>query len=177
MEQNKAKQIVLRNVRVKYAKLIRPGQAFDEGQPDLWSVNIYPTPEDMHTLMALGCVPKKDKNNEEFLTCKRNVTNKKGDKVTPPALVDRQKRPFAEEIGNGSVCNIAITPFAWTKGKTSGILLYINAVQVVDYIAMSNGVDAFDAIEEDPTKPMAAKPQAPAGQEIARGEDEDGLPF
>lgn len=148
MSEKKAEQVVLRNVRVKYAKLIRPGQAYDEGQPDLWSVNMYVTDADRDHLLALGATVKTDKNGDEFFVAKRNVSNKKGEAVKPPSVVDGKKAPFTEEVGNGSTCNIAVTPFPWTKGKNTGILLYLNAVQVVNYIAMSGGVDAFEVIEE-----------------------------
>jgi len=147
MEKKAAEQVVLKNVRVKYAKLIRPGQAYDEGQPDLWSVNMYVTPADSDHLLAIGATIKEDKEGQSFFVAKRNVSNKKGDAVKPPAVVNGAKQPFTEEVGNGSVCNIAVTPFPWTKGKNSGILLYLNAVQVVNHVAASQGVDAFDVVD------------------------------
>lgn len=156
-----AKQIVLRNVRVKYAKLIKPGQAMDENQPDLWSVNMYVTDADHAILNDLGAVPKVDKSGVEYFVGKRNVKNKKGEDVKPPAIVDKKKQPFTEEIGNGSECNIAITPFHWTKLGKSGVLLYLNAVQVVNFVAQSSGVDAFSVI--DTNEPNVT--------------EDDGLPF
>lgn len=148
--ETKTEQIVLKNVRVKYAKLIRPGQAFDEGQPDLWSVNMYVTPEDAAKLKAHGAEPKTDKDGVPFYVAKRNTLSKKRETVHPPALVDGHKKPFDSELGNGSVANIAVTPFPWTKGARSGVLLYLNAVQVVNHVPMSAGVDAFEMIEGDP---------------------------
>lgn len=168
-EKKPAEQIVLKNVRVKYAKLIRPGQAFDEGQPDLWSVNMYVTPKDREHLLAIGATIKQDKDGNEFFVTKRNVTNKNREAVKPPSVVNGAKQPFAEEVGNGSICNIAVTPFEWEKGKAGtpsykrGILLYLNAVQVVEHVPMSGGVDAFDVIEE----PASAN----------KGEEKDDLPF
>lgn len=153
-EKKPAEQIVLKNVRVKYAKLIRPGQAFDEGQPDLWSVNMYLTPKDREHLLAIGATEKTDKDGQPFFVTKRNVTNKNREAVKPPSVVNGAKQPFNEEVGNGSICNIAITPFEWEKGKAGtpsykrGILLYLNAVQVVEHVPMSGGVDAFDVIEQ-----------------------------
>lgn len=146
-EQSKPQQIVLKNARVRYAKVIKPGHAFDEGQPDLWSVNIYPTDSDRELLLATGATEKMDKNNDGFFIAKRNTRNKQGDAVQPPAVVDAKKNPFTQEIGNGSVCNIAVTPFTWTKGKNTGVLLYLNAVQVVNHVAASQGVDAFDVVD------------------------------
>ena len=165
--EKKAEQIVLKNVRVKYAKLIRPGQAYDEGQPDLWSVNMYVNAEGRDRLMALGANPKFDKDNNEFFIAKRNTVNKNRENVKPPIVVDGKKNAFTEEVGNGSICNIAVTPFPWEKGRAgtpsykAGVLLYLNAVQIVEHVAQSNGADAFDVIEE----PAAAH------------DDNEGLPF
>lgn len=148
-EQAKPQQIVLKNARVRYAKVIKPGHAFDEGQPDLWSVNIYPTDADADLLLASGATAKEDKQGATFFIAKRNTKNKQGEAVQPPAVVDAKKNPFTQEIGNGSVCNIAVTPFTWTKGKNTGVLLYLNAVQVVNHVAASQGVDAFDVVDTD----------------------------
>lgn len=145
-EKEQPKQVVLKNVRVKWAKLIRPGAAFDEGQPDLWSVNMYVTAEDRDRLLAIGCTAKTDKDDQEFFIAKRNTVNKNGEHVKPPALVNGHKHPFTEEVGNGSVCNIAVTPFAWTKAKKSGVILYLNAVQVINHVPASNGADVFDVV-------------------------------
>jgi len=146
-EAEKPQQIVLKNARVKYAKLIKPGHAFDEGQPDLWSVNIYPTDEDADKLRDIGANAKEDKNGGTFYVAKRNVVNKKGEAVPPPALVDSRKQPFTQEVGNGSVCNIAVTPFNWKKGQKTGVILYLNAAQVVNHVEATQGVDAFEVMD------------------------------
>lgn len=152
--EKKAEQIVVKNVRVRYAKLIRPDRAFDESHPDLWSVNMYVNAEGRAQLIAAGATPKMDKDNAEYFISKRNVTNKEREAVKPPLLVDGKKQPFDQEVGNGSICNIALTPFPWEKGRAgspgykSGVLLYLKAVQVVEHVAMSNGVDAFDVVDE-----------------------------
>lgn len=168
--EKKAQQIVLKNVRVKYAKLIRPGQAYDEGQPDLWSVNMYVNAEAKAQLTAVGATPKIDKEGGEYFIAKRNVVNKNREDVKPPILVDGRKEPFTEEVGNGSICNIAVTPFPWEKGRAgtpsykTGVLIYLNAVQVVNHVPMSTGADAFEVIEE----------QAGASE---GGKEDDDLPF
>jgi hypothetical protein len=161
MTKEAPQQVVLKNVRVKYAKLIRPGAAFDEGQPDLWSVNMYVTTEDEGKLFALGVSPKTDKEDQAFYVAKRNVTSKTGAPVKPPSLVDAKKQPVTEEVGNGSVCNIAVTPFAWKKGAKTGVILYLNAVQVINHVPFGN-FDPFTEIEV---------PDAPPA------DDNDGLPW
>ncbi len=39
-EKKEYETVKIRNARVKYAKVIRPGKAYDESQPDESSVNI-----------------------------------------------------------------------------------------------------------------------------------------
>ena len=146
-KQEQPQQIVLKNVRVKYAKVIRPGKAYEERMPDQWSVNMYVTPEDREILMAHGAQPKEDKDGNEYFLTKRSVVNKAGDEVKPPTVVDGRKQPFTQDLGNGSVCNIAVTPFAWTMAKKSGVLLYLNAVQVVNHVAYSSNTDVFGIVD------------------------------
>lgn len=144
---NQSKHLVLKNVVVKYAKVIRPGMAFDDSQPPQWSVNMYVTDEDHRALMAEGAEAKKDKNGSPFYLAKRSTRNKKGEEVAPPAVVDGRKQPFDKEVGNGSVCNIAVTLFPWSKGARSGVLVYLNAVQVVNHVPFVSAGDAFDMID------------------------------
>jgi len=149
-DKKEAEQMILRNVRVKYAKVIRPGKAYDESQPDLWSVNMYVTDEDREALMARGINPKEDKDGSEFWTAKRNTMSREKAAVKPPTILTAAKAPWGgEDIGNGSVCNIAVTLFPWAKSKTQkGTLLYLNAIQVVNHVPYSaGGGDVFDAVE------------------------------
>lgn len=150
---NEGKQIILKNARVKWAHLIRPGKPYDEKQAPSWDVNIYPTPEDADLLKANGVNPKEDKEMNEYWVAKRSTKTRDGGDAKPPTVVNTRKEPFHDEVGNNSVCNIAVTLFPWTKGKQgtasyrAGILLYLNAVQVVNHVAQSSGADAFEVIE------------------------------
>ena len=63
----------LQNVRVKYAKVIKPGKAYDDGAPDEWSVNMYLTPEGRDAVMAAGANPKEDKEGIEYWVAKRKA--------------------------------------------------------------------------------------------------------
>lgn len=147
------KQLILTNARVKWAHLIRPGKPYDETQAPEWTVNIYPTPEDAEILKAHGANPKEDKEMNEFWVAKRRTKTRDGGDAKPPTVVNTRKEPFTDEVGNNSVCNIAVTLFPWSKGKQgtasyrSGILVYLNAVQVVNHVAQSSGADAFAVIE------------------------------
>ena len=153
-----AKTLKLTNVRVKYCKVIKPGKAYDDGAPDEWSTNMYVTPEDRDTLMANGVNPKEDKEGHEYWLAKRKTVNTKSEAVKPPVVVDGSKRPFTDDIGNGSVCNVAVTLFPWERKGKSGVLLYLNAVQVVNHVPFSGagGADAFDVVTPDEDTDAAA---------------------
>jgi hypothetical protein len=146
-------QLVLKNVRVKYAKVIKPGKNFEEGKPDLWSVNLYLTDEDRDALMARGINPKEDRDGNDYWVTDRSTISKKGNEVKPPTIVNANKAPWnGEDIGNGSVCNVAVTLFPWVKAKKSGIKLYLNAIQVVNHVPYTpGGKDVFDMIDGSAT--------------------------
>ena len=140
-----AKDIILKNVSVRYAKVYTPGKAYEETAPPEWSINMYVDDEGRDILMASGCNPKEDKDGAEYFLAKRSTKSRAGADIQPPIVVDAKKAPFSEDIGNGSVCNVAVTLFPWTKGKKSGVKLYLQAVQVMTHIAYARGgVDAFD---------------------------------
>lgn len=143
-------QLMLKNVRVKYAKVIRPGKAYDDSQPDLWSVNMYVTDEDRDALMSRGINPKEDKEGHEYFVAKRNTISRDKAPVLPPAIVTAAKAPWGgDDIGNGSVCNIAVTLFPWSKSKTQkGVLIYLNAMQVVNHVPYTaGGTDQFEQVD------------------------------
>jgi len=138
-------ELVLKNVSVRYAKVHVPGKAYEETAPPEWSVNCYVSDEDRDLLMAHGCAPKEDKEGAEYFLAKRATKSRAGADIKAPIVVDAKKAPFTEDIGNGSVCNVAVTLFPWTKGKKSGVKIYLQAVQVLTHIAYTKGgADAFD---------------------------------
>lgn len=140
----------LHNVSVRWAKVHRPGKAYDEGHPDEWSITMYVTDEDREALMARGAMPKEDKDGAEFFIAKRATKSRAGGDIKPPVVVDRTKATFTDDIGNGSVCNVAVTVIPWTKGQRKGVKLYLQGVQVVNHVAYrASGDDVFDAVEAD----------------------------
>jgi hypothetical protein len=145
-----SENLVLKNVSVRYAKVHRPGKAYEETAPAEWSINLYVDDEGRDALMARGVNPKEDKDGAEYYIAKRSTKSRAGADIQPPIVVDAKKAPFVEDIGNGSVCNVAVTLFPWTKGKTKGVKLYLQAVQVMTHIAYNKGgVDAFDVHDID----------------------------
>ena len=84
----------------------------------------------------------------EVQTCDRTEGNR-GRFVTlkstrPIKVVDLNKRPLTDLVGNGSICNIAWNPFDWKFKKKTGISAGLQALQVVDLVTYASGVDEFD---------------------------------
>lgn len=151
---DEATELMLYNVRVKYAKVVRPGKAYDESKPDEWSVNLYPDPEGDAALRSNKCTPKMDKEGGEFYVAKRATKNTKGDDVKPPLIVDGAKNPWnGSDIGNGSVCNVKVTLFPWERKGRKGVYIYLNAMQVVNHVPyVAGGADGFDVVDTSTAK-------------------------
>jgi hypothetical protein len=145
--------VKLSNVRVAWARVIRPGKAYDESHPDEWTVNMYVTPEDSDLLQAHGCAPATDKEGYEFFRAKRKTVTKSGEAMKPPFVRNRKKEPFAEEIGNGSICNVVVSPFPWSKGNKKGVTLFLHGVQVLEHVTIGEDPAALLDNEDGDTDP------------------------
>lgn len=146
--EEKSVNYLVKSARVKWAKVFEPDGTFP---PARWSVNVYPSAEDRDGLLKLGIQFRGDeKDGGQFFTAKRNVETNKGKKMDPPRVVDAQKRPFAEAIGNGSVCNVIVNVYPWTFGKKSGMGAWLEAVQVLEHVPYASGerVD-FEPVQSD----------------------------
>ncbi len=80
-------EVRIRNARVKYAKVNRPGKPYDDSQAPAWEINIYPTDEDAELLKAHGVNPKEDKDGTEYWVAKRSTKTKAGADAKPPVVV------------------------------------------------------------------------------------------
>ncbi len=147
MSEKKDESPVLKitNAVVKYAKVHKPGKAYEPSDPDEWSINFYPSDEDREALMAHGCNPKQDKEGADYWVAKRKVVTKDGTAAKPPQVVDRAKAACLDEIGNGSVCNLIVTLFPWQMNRRRGVFVYLNAVQVVTLITYGDPASMFDS--------------------------------
>ena len=136
---------VVTNAKVKWAKVFEPDGTFP---PARWSVNIYPNALDRDELSKHGIQFRTDeKDGGLFFVAKRNVETQAGKKMDPPRVVDGLKKPFAQPIGNGSVCNVIVNIYPWTFGKKTGIGAWLEAVQVVEHVPYeASDRPDFDAV-------------------------------
>ncbi len=128
--------MVLNEVEVMWACVHEVNEMSGKYQVD--AVNL--TKEQVKTLESTGV---------EVQTCDREEGNR-GSFITlkstrPVKVVDKEKTPITELVGNGSVCNVAWNPFEWAFKKKSGISAGLQALQVIKLVSYSSGgVDEFD---------------------------------
>jgi len=150
--------MILNNCKVKWAHVHQVDRRFTPR----WTINVYLNAEQVNALRT-DKVPLKNDDEGTYITATRNEKRKDGDPNKPPRVVDMAKQPFTKDIGNGSVCNVIVTPFDYEFAGKKGVTVLLDAVQVVEWKEYVG--------EEDFGEPEA-KPAVAAGS----GEDDD-LPF
>lgn len=143
---------ILQNAKVRWASVQEPNTKYEP----VWEVQAVLTPEQAATLRSQN-VPLKEEDGELTYRFKRKVGGKKKDGSaytnTPPTVVDGNKDPFTDLIGNDSICNIAYNIREWSMMGNSGVKADLTALQVVEHVPYSGGggADAFDTIGDTVT--------------------------
>ena len=150
---------LLKNVKVNWAEVHKENERYGG-----WSCEVEVTHEVMDQLIQMGVADKvkttkadysKEKGADgkyplmtvnPYLKLRVYPTKKNKEPNKAPIVIDAMKRPFTENIGNGSVCNVSI--HVWDKGDgTRGIIW--KAIQVVKHIAYGDPLDEFEAVGGD----------------------------
>lgn len=147
----------------EWAKIIEPGDAYEEGNPPEWTLDLVLDPgknakhydfisqieqwfAELHGAKARVAErgwPFRDHLNAEkkpdgltTVRFKRNTISKKGNPIPAPVIVDAKKKPWNREllIGNGSQVKVGFTFFGWERKGQYGISLDLAAVQVIDLV-------------------------------------------
>ena len=91
-------------------------------------------------------VIKTSDDGRKYVTFKTNVTDKSG-RERAAKIVDSKNRPveFPEgvDIGNGTTGRVSGTVAYYKAGKNTGVTLYFNALQIIDFVPYT-GVDEFE---------------------------------
>lgn len=139
----------LYNVKVMFPKLVTPD---DYKGKKAWKVNIYPKADQLDDLRNAKVRIRTDKEGVEYIVGQRNCISKKGEKVSPPEVVDMFKRTFVGQVGNGSICNVIGSVIDLSKNEDyKGDMFYLQKVQVVKLVEGDEDFDdpVTDEIEED----------------------------
>jgi hypothetical protein len=162
----------------EWAKIIEPGEPYEEGNPPEWTIDLVLDPGNVAAhydfigkieqwfLELHGSQAKPadrgwpfkdhlDANKEpDGLTVvrfKRNTISKKGNAVPGPVIVDAKKKPWDREllIGNGSKVKVGFGYYGWERKGRFGISLDLAAVQVIDLVPFEAPDPAGAFGEED----------------------------
>jgi len=145
------KSSVIRNVNFYYAKLDKAVvNPFGKEQYD---IQLRFPKERIQEMSAFGN-PRLVEDGNYAINVTRNPKNSKG-QPTPVRVVDANKQPIKDLIGNGSAGNVIVYSYAYNVGGREGIKTVVIAVQVtglIKYVPEST-VD-FDVLDA----PVVATP-------------------
>jgi len=91
----------------------------------------------------------KNKGDErgDFVHIRQKVSRRDGTQNDAPVVMDGQKKPFKELVGNGSIANVQYTPFEWSMNGKSGVSPILKRVQIVEHVPYAGGnAEDFDVI-------------------------------
>ena len=123
------KTSVIRNVNFYYAKLDKPVSPFGT---EIYDLQIRFPKERIQEMSAYGKVREVEDGNFA-INITRKAKNAKGQK-TPVRIVDTNKTPIKDLIGNGSEGNIIVYQYNWNVSGRSGTKTILIAVQVTNLI-------------------------------------------
>ena len=162
------------NLEVRWAKMVGDAEPnkFDPAKPDTWSIEALldsKNPDHMawvetaekHFTDAHGDNAKKnahwlaigpDKDDRMKMVAKFKLpcfTRKDGTKSPGPTVMDANKQPWRGAlIGNGSICRIGYTVYAWQGPSGCGITMQPTHLQVLDLVEYSaNAAPSADPFE------------------------------
>jgi len=135
---------VVKDLKLYYAKLDKPVE-HPYSKNMVYDVQLRFPKERIEEMAKFGKVRQVEDGNYA-INVTRNAVNAKKEKQTV-RVVDINKQPMKDLIGNGSEANVILYSYPWTVGNNSGVKTIILAVQVTNLIKYEpNDID-FDVIE------------------------------
>lgn len=130
------------NGEAKWASIQQPNTTFEP----VWSIDVVVDVETAKKLKAEGLPVKKDKDGDIILKCKKKVYRKDQTKNQSPRVVDGNKEPLLDLVGNGSKVNVQYQPYEWNYAGNSGIGAGLVAVQVLELVPFGGAGDEFEKV-------------------------------
>ena len=135
-------------VKAYWAAVKNPNTTFD---PDgMWTVDVCNLDEaNLNIANNDGLIVKnKGDDRGDFVTIKRKVMRKDGQRNKQPDLIDGQKKIVDCMIGNGSTVNVLYSTYDWEYRGRKGTSADLRTVQVLDLVPYKDGND--DELKEIP---------------------------
>ena len=130
------------------AAVKNPNTTFD---PDgMWTVDVCNLDEANLNIANKDNLIVKNKGDDrgDFVTIKRKVMRKDGQRNRQPELIDGQKKTLDCMIGNGSLVNVLYSTYDWEYRGRKGTSADLRTVQVLDLVPYKDGND--DELKEIP---------------------------
>jgi hypothetical protein len=120
---------VIRNVSFYYAKLDKPVTPFGT---EIYDLQVRFPKERIVEMAVYGKVREVEDGNFAINITRKAMNAKK--QKTPVRVVDKDKNPIKDLIGNGSTGNIIVYQYDWEVSGRTGRKTVLIAVQVTDLI-------------------------------------------
>ena len=131
------KRMKVMNARVKWAKVIEPAPTFDEDGME-YSLDLELDDKQIAALHKAGMSKKKkikeDEDGTKYVTFSKPTHSRDGKELVPLKVVGRNKEPFRELLGNGTVVNIILSLLSYKNKFGEGTIVRPEAIQVVDHV-------------------------------------------
>jgi hypothetical protein len=130
--------------KVYWASIQAPNTTYE---PE-WGLDMLVDDNNRKAFEADG-VDIKNKGDErgDFVHIRQKVSRRDGTQNDAPVVMDGQKKPFKELVGNGSIANVQYTPFEWSMNGKAGVSPILKRVQIVEHVPYAGGnAEDFDVI-------------------------------
>lgn len=104
-----------------------------------WRTDLILTDAEAMKLKEAGLKVKRNDDGQYQFKFKRNVTNKKGQPNRQPIVVDENKEPFNQIIGNGSEVTIIYKLYEWKNNFGKGIGADLDKIMVHKHVPYEGG--------------------------------------
>lgn len=141
---DKPQNVLLTDVELNYAKLRSPVEnPFSKKMQ--YEMQIILSAEQKAQLEGLG-LKTKTKDGVVSFSAKRNAQKADGSDNGQVRVVDANKQPFDQNIGNGSRGNVILWVYPYTAPTGAGVSASLTAVQVVTHKPYESDSVDFDVV-------------------------------
>ena len=129
-----------------WAAVVAPNTTFEPQ----WKIDVALDAAGIEQVNGIEGVVIKNKDDErgDFISLKRNVEDRSGNKKPAPKVIDSQNNAWDDKlIGNGSKVCVKFHTYPYNYRGKSGISAELDAVQVIDLVEYNSADSGFQARE------------------------------
>ena len=139
---NKNQTSIIKEVKFYYSKLDKPVSPFGT---EIYDIQLRFPKHRIKEMTAYG-KPREVEGGEYAINITRKAKNAKGQK-TPVRVVDKDKNPMKDLIGNGSEGNVIVYQYDWEVSGRTGTKTILIALQVTNLLEYTREEVDFDILE------------------------------